>query len=393
MNLPQDFFRTEVSTKWNTTIAGNFYISTLPTPENGYLVINPLSASKREIVRYTGKGTDGGGNYITIAADADRGLGGTTAQTHEIGEPVRMNITSLHWQEVQDAVDAIVAAGAENASTTQKGFSKLSVAPASATEPIAVGTNDPRVPDADPDTLYIKPSALVATSAGAGDAGKGVKLNAAGQLDQTFTKSPIVRTYTSGATWIKSTGLKYVIAEVQGGGGGGAASYKTSDDEAGGGGGGGGYSKKLIAVASLGATETVTVGGGGAGGIESDTAALRNGSAGGTSSFGSHCSATGGAGGIEDGNGGLGGDGSNGDLNIGGSDGGPKVDPSGLDAAASGSGGDSHLGGGGGGKFGDATDARPGNLYGGGGGGACGTSRVAGGAGAAGIVIVTEFYN
>jgi hypothetical protein len=362
MNLPQDFFRTEVSTKWNTAIAGNFYISTLPTPENGYLVINPLSASKREIVRYTGTGTDGGGNYVTIAADADRGLGGTTAQTHEIGEPVRMNITSLHWQEVQDAVDAIVAAGAENASTTQKGFSKLSVAPASASEPIAVGTNDPRVPDADPDTLYVKPGDLVATSAGAGDAGKGVKLNAAGQLDQTFTKSPIVRTYTSNATWTKPTGLKYVIAEVQGGGGnGGARTGSGTADNAGSGGGAGGYSKKMILASGLGSTETVTVGGAGA-----------------TSSFGSHCSATGGSNGETGGSSkASAGVGSGGDMNLAG----------GRGFGATGTDGDGDYTSGGEGGYGMF-----GFTYGSGGKGSDRSSSN-GEDGKGGIVIVTEYYN
>lgn len=41
-----------------------------------------------------------------------------------------------------------------DASTTVKGVTKLSVAPSSATNPIAVGTNDTRVPTADPTTLF-----------------------------------------------------------------------------------------------------------------------------------------------------------------------------------------------------------------------------------------------
>ena len=44
---------------------------------------------------------------------------------------------------------------------------------------------------------------------------------------------------------------------------------------------------KLIDGASVGATETVTIGTGGAGGV-----GMNDGTAGGTSSFGSHCSAT-----------------------------------------------------------------------------------------------------
>lgn len=43
-------------------------------------------------------------------------------------------------------IDGIAIAGSPNASTTVKGISKLSVAPVSGTNPIAVGDNDPRVP-------------------------------------------------------------------------------------------------------------------------------------------------------------------------------------------------------------------------------------------------------
>jgi len=145
INLVQDFFNTKVSTKWNSTGAGNFYIAILPTPTNGYLVVNRASASRREIVRYTGKGTDGGGNYITIALAGDRGLGGTTAQTHEIGESAQMNLTSEHWADLDTAIDSIILGGAPNASTSVKGISRLSSAPVSPTIPIAVGDNDPRV--------------------------------------------------------------------------------------------------------------------------------------------------------------------------------------------------------------------------------------------------------
>ena len=73
---------------------------------------------------------------------------------------------------------------------------------------------------------------------------------------------PVIRAYTSGATWTKPANLKYIVVEVQAAGGnGGAHSHANwSDNSNGGGGGAGGYSKKIIAVASLGATETIIVG-------------------------------------------------------------------------------------------------------------------------------------
>ncbi len=89
-------------------------------------------------------------------------------------------------------------------------------------------------------------------------------------------------------------GLVKVRVTVVGGGGGGGGAEVTAGSEfsGGGGGGGGGHSIKMIDEATLGASETVTVGAGGAGnsGAAGDT--------GGTSSFGAHCDASGGVGGV-----------------------------------------------------------------------------------------------
>lgn len=153
LNLLQDFYKQTVLVAW-TTGAGNKYVSVKPTITNGYLVLSPSNSTLREIVRYTGTGTDATGDYVTIAASGDRGLGGTTNQTHAIGEAVRMNFTAEHWTDLDTALSALIVSGAPDASTTIKGVSRLSVAPASATIPIAVGTNDPRVPTADPTTLF-----------------------------------------------------------------------------------------------------------------------------------------------------------------------------------------------------------------------------------------------
>lgn len=203
--------------------------------------------------------------------------------------------------------------------------------------------------------------------------------------------NPVRRVYLvagSPATWTKPSGLKYVDVEVIGGGGGGGGANSASAYA--GGGGGGGYSRELIAVASLGATETVTTGAGGAAGSSSGG----NGGTGGTSSFGSLCSATGGAGGnaLGAGNGyekgGAGGAGSGGDFNATGGTGGTASGAtSGL---TSGMGGNSIYGGGALPNF-SAANGNTGNTYGGGGSGAIGSSAT-GGVGGAGIVIVTEHY-
>lgn len=142
----QDFFRQNLT---QDIPAGtcNIYMAVTPTASAGWLVINPGSTILREIVYYTSKGTDITGNYVVISsATTGRGLGGTTNQIHYAQEPIRINWTAEAVQEISDALDGIVAGGAQDASIVTKGISKLSVAPVLAGTPIAVGDNDPRLP-------------------------------------------------------------------------------------------------------------------------------------------------------------------------------------------------------------------------------------------------------
>ena len=92
------------------------------------------------------------------------------------------------------------------------------------------------------------------------------------------------------ATYTKPSGITKVRIYCTGGGAGGGAG--TNSWNSGGGGGAGGTSIKLLDVSSI-SSVTVTVGGGGAGA----TSGNNRGGGGGTSSFGSHCTGTGGEGG------------------------------------------------------------------------------------------------
>lgn len=101
LQILQNFYKQTVAVAWAVG-TGNRYVSALPTPTSGRLTINPADSSKREIVSYSGVGTDGTGTYITLTA---RGLGGTTEQTHSVGEPIRMNITAEHYSDIQTELD------------------------------------------------------------------------------------------------------------------------------------------------------------------------------------------------------------------------------------------------------------------------------------------------
>ena len=214
--------------------------------------------------------------------------------------------------------------------------------------------------------------------------------------------APNVQVFAASDTWNKPDGIRAAMVEVVGGGGGsgGVALTGASQASASPGAGGGGYSRKLIQAADLGATEVVTIGAGGTGGA----AGANNGVAGGTSSFGSHCSATGGSLSlgasavtppILTGVGGAGGSGVGGDVNIQGSRGGFCIAFAGSVARANG--GSSHLSGTEpGGSTSSGVDGAAGETYGGGAHGAANAqNQVAGrpgAAGASGVVIVTTYF-
>ncbi|EKD7755881.1 hypothetical protein OSG00_000662 [Shigella sonnei] len=103
-----------------------------------------------------------------------------------------------------------------------------------------------------------------------------------------------VKVITTSQTYTPSTGTKAIVAEVIGGGGGGqgAGSVRV----VGGGGGSGAYVKALIT--SLASSYAITIGSGGIG--SASTAAGQQSNPGGTTTFGSIITCTGGLGGISD---------------------------------------------------------------------------------------------
>ncbi len=205
----------------------------------------------------------------------------------------------------------------------------------------------------------------------------------AGALEFGSAGLTSMQVFTSSGTWTKPSGITRIKVYVTAGGGGGGAA--NSDDTANGG-GAGGTSIKVIDVTSI-SSETVTVGAGGVGAPANYNAN----SYGGTSSFGSHCSATGGN---RYGGGwslaGEGGTATGGDLNITGGDGvGGNIDVV-ENYHTGGTGGGSYWGQGGrGGASIYNNNSRGGRAYGSGGGGAADLEDSPDGA--PGVVVVEEY--
>jgi hypothetical protein len=241
-------------------------------------------------------------------------------------------------------------------------------------------------------------------------AGAGVNIDGVGTSGDPMVISIAGYTYmgtaifTSSGTFNRALypNLRAIRVRVQaaGGAGGGAGATSAAMMSYGAGGGAGGYAESFITDLGLvGASQVVTVGAGGTG------VANATGNSGGASSFGTLVAADGGAGGISKPNtalggylaGGVGGEGTAGDLQLGG--GGGNGGGALGNFGNGGNGGTAILGGGGntGGTAAGATGGAgsAGKNYGGGGGGAFAnssnpTARV-GGTGGPGVVLV-ELY-
>jgi hypothetical protein len=206
-----------------------------------------------------------------------------------------------------------------------------------------------------------------------------------------------VQAFTASGTYTPSPNLLFAIIEAVGGGGGGAGiSSGTSGSSYGApGGGSGGYSRTHASAATIGASQAVTIGAAGSGAASG----AANGGTGGDTSVGSLCVAHGGLGGVfaSGGQAGQGGQGApsgvGSDVAAPGRNGQIAAYILGNISVVGGNGGDSQFGQGGLGP-GNTNGVAPSYGYGGGGSGGSQQNTItskAGGNGAPGFVVITEF--
>lgn len=242
------------------------------------------------------------------------------------------------------------------------------------------------------------PSGATAGRLAAFDGQTGKVLKDSG-VDAAFVPQRVrLRVFTASATYVPDPKMSFAILECWGGGGGGGGAAQTASGtiNGGGGGGSGGKSTRVVTRADIGASQPVIIGAAGSGGA----AGANQGGAGGSTSVGSLCVANGGAGGLGaaaqgSGGGGAGGAGGTGDLIVPGCAGIIGNRFAATTAITYGRfGGDGLQGVGFGGALvaGNAGTAGSGYSAGGGGGSDySGLGSKAGGNGAPGLVIITEY--
>lgn len=325
--------------------------------------------------------------------------------------------TPQSFQWLKEYIDGIAIAGSPNASTTAKGIVEAATLAEVRARTAIGGTGAVLV--ATPDVLTDLPSQTEKDALAGGDT-FGTPSTSNKFVTETFltNRVPTTQTFNISGTYTKPAGLVWARLQMWGGGASGARAVTT--DEAGGG-GGGGYFEKILLASEITGPVTVTVGAGG-GAVGSPGSGI----AGGNTTWGTQFTAFGGGAGAQGGSGGGGGGGGsyfseggnasgstqgtngspNGNTYLGGGQGGfgdivPLAGGSStyggggggaVSAGASAAGGTSVFGGNGGAaQFGATGNATSGSAPGGGGGAKHGTAGSSG-AGAAGRIVVTEYY-
>lgn len=97
----QNFYATKLQTPIGASDT-SIVVQTPPTALTGRLVLEPRSATQREIISYTGVAG------VTLTG-VTRGLFGTTAKPHTGGALVEMNFLAEDYQDLVDAYDSFVA--------------------------------------------------------------------------------------------------------------------------------------------------------------------------------------------------------------------------------------------------------------------------------------------
>lgn len=114
----------------------------------GTITLDPLSSTDIEFASFTGVDATDVALTGTIRGLSAKSNTSSTSRMpyHPVGTPVIISFGVHNLEDLKDYIDDLIAGTIGNASASVAGVTKLSVAPVSPTNPIAVGDNDPRLP-------------------------------------------------------------------------------------------------------------------------------------------------------------------------------------------------------------------------------------------------------
>lgn len=225
LTLLQDFYKTTISLQTGAG-AGKIYVGVLPTRSAGYLVISAANSVLREIIYYDSTGTDGTGPYVNVAAVGDRGLGGTTARIHNAQESIRMNLTSLHWEDMVASfagkfdlsnvdTDGTLAANSDTKVPSQKAVKTYAMPASYLDTSTTLGTSDVKVPSQNAVKQYADGLAI-AGAPNASTTTKGiVEESTQAQIEsETGTGETGARLFMNPSTWFSAFKNKFTVIET-----------------------------------------------------------------------------------------------------------------------------------------------------------------------------------
>jgi hypothetical protein len=93
----QNWFETTLSAQVGSTDT-TINLNAVPTPSEGYLILDPDNTSLREVIHYTSTAS----GSVSLPGVGDRGVDSTSAQPHAQNAIVRMEYTTSHYDALKN---------------------------------------------------------------------------------------------------------------------------------------------------------------------------------------------------------------------------------------------------------------------------------------------------